>query len=278
MANKRSKRRGGYGFSFNLTGPGTFFTLGIIAVVVGMGVLMTRGVVPKQSLSDPPQTGGLEIIEETPAPDEKGLQLRTIKFRECQAVTAVSLQLDITGSMASYMNDLKEAVLTFTDPLSDESVIGIQAYNSGNSRVIVVPIDLYANVKSQIRPRVLSLNAGGNTPSYDALIFSGELLAEAQTRFPDRQFNFIFFSDGNPNVGPSTPADIAAAAQTIKDLGVTVYAIGLGGVNPQIINVVASDPSKAVIVANSSELERVYKEIAQRICQSQVTPTDEPAP
>ncbi len=271
MANKR--KRGGYGFSVNLTGPGTVFTIGIIALSIGMGVLFARGPAPKVILSDPGETGDIEIVEETPDPAQKGLQLKTLKFKECSAITAVSMQLDITGSMGSYLNDLKSAVLTFTNPLHDESVIGIQAYNEYNSRVIVVPISYNKDVKDYIPPRVNSLIADGGTPSYDALIFSGELLAEAIPQFPDREFNYIFFSDGNPNVGPSTEADIASAAQTIKDQGVTVYAIGLGQVRPNIINAIASSPDKAVIVQSSKDLERVYKEIAKRICDSQSTPT-----
>lgn len=269
----RNRRRGGYGFSVNLTGPGTFFTLGMIAIVIGLGLLLTRGVTPRGALSDPGETGELEIIREETPSDQKGLQLRALKFKECAATAAVTMQLDITGSMGPYINDLKRAVLSFTDPLSDESVIGIQAYSSSNPYVVVVPVSLYKDVKDFVRPRILSLQTGGGTPSYDALIFSGQILQDALPRFPDRQFNFIFFSDGNPNVGPSTDADIARAAQTIKDQGVTVWAIGLGGVNPNVIRVVASDPDKAVIVTRSQDLERVYKEIAQKICNSQVSPT-----
>lgn len=274
----KSRRRNALGFGVNLTGPGTVFTLGFIALAIGMGLLLTRGVTPRSVLSDPGETGDIELVVEPPDPDQKGLQLKTLKFRQCAAITAVTLQIDITGSMGPYINDLKSAVLAFTDPLSDESVLGIQAYNATNSRVIVVPVGLYRDIKDFVRPRILSLTTDGGTPSYDALIFSGEILAEAIPRFPDRKFNFIFFSDGDPNVGPSTEADIAAAAQTIKDQGVTVYAIGLGNVKANIIRAVASDPSKAIIVRNSKELEAVYKQIAQRICQSQATPTPTPTP
>lgn len=272
MANNR--RRGGWGFTPSLTGPGTVFTLAFISLAIGMGVLLSRGITPSNVLTEPDDKDvEVEIVPETPIPGQKGLQLKTIKFRECAATTAVTMQLDITGSMGGYMNDLKRAVLSFTDKLSDQSVIGIQAYNSLNSRVVVVPVSYYGDIKSLLRSRVLSLSADGNTPTYDALIFSGEVLKEAIPRFPDRKFNFIFFSDGNPNEGPSTPADIAQAAQTIKDQGVTVYSVGLGGVNPEIIRVVASSPDKAVIARRSADLERIYGEIQQKICQSQLSPT-----
>ena len=274
MANRK---RGGFGFSPSLTGPGTIFTLAFIALSVGMGLLFSRGVAPKSTLTDPGDNNAeVELIMETPIPGQKGLQLKTLKFKECSATTAVSMQLDITGSLGPYIEDLKKAVLAFTDPLSDDSILGIQSYNSGSPRTVVIPIESYKLIKDQVKPAVMALRAGGSTPSYDAILFSGELLKEAQTKFPDRKFNYIFFSDGNPNVGPSTEADLAAASKTIKDLGITVYAVGLGNINASMIQAIASSPDTAVITSNSKELERIYKEIAQKICNQASSPT--PAP
>jgi hypothetical protein len=46
-----------------------------------MGLLFTRGVTPKSTLTDPGETGDIEVVEETPIPGQKGLQLKTIKFK-----------------------------------------------------------------------------------------------------------------------------------------------------------------------------------------------------
>ena len=73
MANRK---RGGFGFSPSLTGPGTIFTLAFIALSVGMGLLFSRGVAPKSTLTDPGDNNAeVELIMETPIPGQKGLQL-----------------------------------------------------------------------------------------------------------------------------------------------------------------------------------------------------------
>ena len=238
----------------------------IILLITILGILLAGGVFPKPpSLTSParkaiPDTSGSSFDE------KKSLQLETLKFKECLESAAVTLQIDITDSMSSAIDDLKNAAYTFTDNLSDESIIGIQAYSSRNARLEVIPVSLYKDVKTQIRPAVGTLTADGRTPSYDALNFSREVLERAAADYPERKFSFIFFSDGNPNVGPSDTASISQAAAGIKNLGVTVYAIGLGNVNSKIIEAVASSPDKALTTTDSKDLERIYSEIRTRLC------------
>lgn len=267
MAN--NKKRGGYGL--NLTSGGTPFLIGFIALAIGFGVLFARGITPSSTLTDPgPQSGGYEMIPETPVPGQKGLQLKTLKFKECSQTAAVDMQLDITGSMGGTIGDLKNAVFTFTDGLSDSSIIGIQAYNSITPQLEVIPVSLYKDVKNQIHPAVNALQAEGSTPSYDAITFSQQIIQAAIQKYPGKKFSYIFFSDGNPNSGPDTPADIAQASQGIKNLGVTVYAIGLGsngGINQDVLNAVASSPDEVYLAPTSDKLADIYKQIASRLCQ-----------
>lgn len=245
------------------------FTLLITVVIIG-SILLVGGIVPQyqQTARKLNQGNVIPVLEDTASGSAKqdGLHLKTLKFKQCGETAAVTLQLDITGSMKNALPDLKTAVLAFTDNLSEDSVIGIQAYSDRNARVEVIPVSLYANVKDQIRPAITSLTPGGGTPSYAALQYSKEILQNAMPRFPERQFTYIFFSDGNPNVGPSKEADIKRAADEIKSLGVTVYAIGFGNINRNILSVVASSPDKAKFATNSKDLQRLYTEISTQLC------------
>lgn len=245
----------------------------LIGIVILGSIYLVGGILPNLEPIDTGEQGRVVVLdpENTDnASDSSSLRLRTIKFKTCDETAAVDLQLDITGSLSPVAQDLKDAVFTFTEQLTDNSIIGIQAYNEDNPRMEVIPISEYKDVKNDIRPAVQSLKTNGGTPSYDALNYSKEILQTATTQHPDRQFTYIFFSDGNPNIGPRDVESIRQAAQGIKDLGVTVYAIGLkgdSGLDERIIQAIASDPSKAIVTTNSDDLERIYSEIRTVLCQ-----------
>lgn len=80
---KNEKRGAGYGFGLNLTGPGTIFTLGFIALAAGMGILLTRGVTPKSTLtgSSDKYTYQIDTSDQTQT-QQPGLQLKTLKLKQ----------------------------------------------------------------------------------------------------------------------------------------------------------------------------------------------------
>lgn len=299
MANKR--KRGGFGFSVNLTGPGTVFTLGIIALSIGMGVLFARGPAPKAILSDPGETGDIEIVEETPDPAQKGLQLKTLKFKECASTVTIDLLLDKSTSMDEFtpsgitkLSRLIEAVLELAGNANDESIIGVQSFTTG-SITNDVPISYYKDIKSTFASTIRSIQTLNATPTHDALAFSYNILKEAIPRFPpDRKFNFIFISDGAPcpgigcpqNITPNTPDQdprlyTPNPAAQIKELGVIVYSIGIFSqkdraqvfVLEDLLKSIATSPDHYYAANSGDDVKRLLKEISNRICQSQVTPT-----
>src|SRR4029079_7908559 len=134
--------------------PGTMFTVAFIVLAIGMGVLLSRGVTPRSVLSDPGETGELEIVQEPPGQNENRLQLKTIKFRECASTVTIDLLLDRSGSMGlltpsgvKKIDRLKEAVLALTQNSKDQSIIGFQSFDS-SSITDDVPISYYKDVKS----------------------------------------------------------------------------------------------------------------------------------
>lgn len=305
MAND-NRRRGGYGFGINLTGPGMIFTLAFIGLAIGMGILLSRGVTPRSTLSDPGETGDLELVLETPGPNRNNLQLKTIKFRECGSKVAVGLLVDRSGSMrGAKIDNLKSALTTFSQTLSDQSVIGLSSFSSNDDGAIVVeenvPFSRYKDVKSTMPGAIQNLHAAGATNTRTAFLFMRDKILAAQTKFPDQKFALIFLSDGIPE---NNPADCASGRQfpkagggyrcfansqdptqspdvsrEIKDKGIKIYTIALyvPG-NPEdeyflpdmrtMMGKIATEPTLSTYyeLPDPTQLKQIYKDISQKIC------------
>lgn len=302
MANDR-RRRGGYGFGVNLTGPGTVITLGFIALAIGMGVLLSRGITPKHILTDPGETDAeLEVEEDTTLGGQKGLQLKTIKFKECASTVTVDFMLDKSSSMGRYtpsgvtkLARLKDAVNSFLEKANDTSVVGIQSfYSTPNGLVPVitndVPISYYKDVKGLIPSVLASYSAIGATPTHGALTYAYNVLKDGLPKFPDREFNFIFISDGAPCPGIDCPTAGGAdqdprlftpnPADEIKKLGVTVYTLGIyeaGQRNlpflEELLKSIATSPDHYYAATTADDTKRLLSQISTRICNSSVSPT-----
>jgi hypothetical protein len=292
MANKR--RKGGFGFGVNLTGPGTVFTLGFIALAVGMGLLLSRGVTPKSTLSDPGEGQDYELIPETPDPGQKGLQLKTLKFKECANTVTIDLLLDRSGSMGDTtpsgvrkLDRLQEAVGSLVKNAKDSSIIGFQSFSSDVNGIAPllandVPISYYKDVKSIFPTKLNALSPLGGTPTYEALNFSYNILREAIPKFPsDRKFNFIFVSDGEPQPPTQDPRLFSPnPADEIKALGVTVYSIGIFDGNQsnnsqlsELLKSIATDPNHYYAAVTADDTQKLLTQITNRICNDEVTPT-----
>ncbi len=293
----KNKRRGGYGFTVSLTGPGTIFTIGFITVTIGMGLLLARGVAPKNMYSDPGPTGDLEIIPEPPDPEQKGLQLKTLKFKECASTITIDLLLDKSTSMnektpsgATKFARLKEAVKELVGNAKDDSIIGIQSFTTGDI-TNDVPIAYYRDIKSTLIARIDAIRTRASTPTYEALTFSYNHLRESIPKFPaDRKFTFIFISDGAPCPGVGCPNNPGAnqdprlytpnPADQIKALGVEVYSLGIFSpkdrqfafVMEDLLKSIASKPENYFAANSGDDVKKLLATISSRLCTGGTTP------
>lgn len=288
MARNNNRRGAGYGFGMNLTGPGTIFTLGFIGIALGLGILLTRGITPKSTLTDPGETGDVEMIIEAPDPNNKSnLQLKTIKFRECGSTVTIDMLLDRSGSMdnrtptgETKISRLKEAVLSLLEKAHDTSIIGIQSFDSG-SILNDIPISYYKDVKADIPVKLKAMSPGGSTPTHDALDFSLNVLREAIPKFPkERKFNFILISDGAPVPATQDPRLFTPnPADEIKALGVEVYTLGIFSVNQtdpalsDLLKSIASKPENYYAANTGDDVKELLKQISNRICSQEISPT-----
>ena len=319
MANNNRRRFGGFfsgpgfgsggaggagGGAHSLIGGAGGIFIGFILIIIGGGLLLTGDLnpLPQDQLSDPPE-GVYEIDEESLKElDEKrgNLQLRTIRFKECGEQTTIVLMLDKSGSMnsntpsgARKIDRLIEAVVTLANSLSDESVIGVQDFSNPTGVVgqndinTLIPVSFYKDVKTQVEPAVRSLSgkAVGSTPTHDALAYSYSELLQAMPLFPDKQFDYIFVSDGAPCPGIGCGGTVGGPdqdprlyspnpADQIKELGVNIYTLGiydLGQNKSQLsalLRDIASTPDNYFEATTADDTGKLLTAISERICQS----------
>lgn len=290
----KQKRRGGYA-PFSLTS-GSTIVFAFLAVIIGASVLLANGIFPTKQLTDPGSTGELEIIEEPVFGGQRGLQLRTIRFRECANKAAVGLLVDRSGSMGgAKINDLKTALNTFTNTLGDESVVGLVSFSSNDVGATAVKEDVafsrLSTSKNQLTQAIQGLNPLGSTNTRTAFEFMKDRILSATSQFPDQNFVLIFMSDGIPEstqrtctVNPACgnrcfettqdPTVNPNIAEEIKNAGIRVYSIALLDANDacftndlrNMMQNIAS-PNSYYETPNSSDLAAIYQEIASRFCE-----------
>ncbi|OGH21526.1 MAG: hypothetical protein A2958_02240 [Candidatus Levybacteria bacterium RIFCSPLOWO2_01_FULL_38_13] len=252
----------------------------ILLIIFVASIFIVGGIFPKLSKTDP-NAEKFTAITGIPLDSHNSLQLKTIKFKKCLGQTNVDLLLDRTGSMGertptgqTKIARLKEAVLVLTGQLSDQSVVGIQSFSS-ESITDDVPISYYKDVKGIISSKVNALNAGGQTPTHDALAFSLDRLKEAIPKFPGRQFNFILISDGQP-VPPSQDPRLfnPNPADEIKNLRVNVYTLGIftsGEASEpklaELLKSIASRPENYYEAQTGDQATKLLEAILTKICE-----------
>lgn len=136
----------------------------------------------------------------------------------------LALVLDRSGSMqGTKMSEAKQAALLVIDRLSANDIISIVAYDSGVQ--VVVPATK-AQDKAMLRRAVRGLQPQGSTALF-AGVSTG--LAEIRKFKDDRRVNrVILLSDGQANVGPKSPNELALLGSAAGKEGISVTTIGLG--------------------------------------------------
>jgi len=268
----------------------------ILGIAIILGVLLVGGITPFNFQNTPSSQGEFIAEPVVPAGGDKSLQLKTIKFKQCSGTVTIDLLLDRTGSMRSLtpsgktkISRLKEAVIQLTDKLSDSSIVGIQSFSSlpdlrGDKSKDKdnfnndVPISYYKDVKSIIPAKINALMANGNTPTHNALAYSYGFLQQAVPLYKDRQFNFIFVSDGEPVPPEQDPRLFTPnPASQIKALGVNEFSLAVYDSiqtrNPklaELLKSIASKPGNYYEANNADQVSNLLQQILTKIC-------DEPA-
>lgn len=209
-------------------------------------VLDVRPVQPLLEASDRPQRTTLKISLEgiaTPTNSDRG------------PVNMV-LVLDRSGSMqGDKIENVKRAALAVVDRMSSRDVISVVAYDTREE--VLIPA-MPVRDKETLRRKILGLRADGSTA-----LFAGVSKGLAQARLyrgGGRATRLVLLSDGQANVGPSSPSELAALGRSAAKEGIPVTTVGLGlGYNEDLMQRLAqASDGNHDFAAEPTDLVRIF--------------------
>ena len=169
----------------------------------------------------------------------------------------VAIVLDKSGSMTGEkLRKAKDAALESIDRLGPNDIVSIIAYDQTVD--VLVPATKISD-RQALRASIERLSAGGSTA-----LFAGVSKGAAEVRkFLDRQRvnRIILLSDGQANVGPSSPADLGNLGASLIKEGISVTTLGLGlDYNEDLMTQLARrSDGNHYFIENSSDLARQFK-------------------
>ena len=168
----------------------------------------------------------------------------------------VAIVIDNSGSMSgSKIDQARRAAIAAVNRLRDDDIVSIVLYNSNVS--VLVPATKASDRESIVR-QIETVQAGGSTA-----LFAGVSKGAAETRkfMRDESVNrVILLSDGQANVGPSSPSELENLGASLVKEGISVSTLGLGlGYNEDLMSGLAiSGSGNHMFVEEADDLVAVF--------------------
>lgn len=159
---------------------------------------------------------------------------------------------DVSGSMAGEpLNKLKQSLLQGSNYIGKDNRVGLISYSSDVSiNLPIQPFDI--TQRSYFAGAVNSLEANGNTATFDAIAVAIQMIAEQTAASPDLKPMIFVLSDGDTNRGHSLE-EIRSVVETYE---IPIYTIGYNA-NVTALESISSINEAASIDANTDDV--VYK-------------------
>lgn len=156
---------------------------------------------------------------------------------------------DTSGSMAGEsINALQTSLINSMQYINKENYIGLVSYNS--KVYINLPIAQFdLNQQALFKGAVQSLDANGQTATYDAVVVALDMLNKAKKEHPEAKPMLFLLSDGEQNTGCSLN-DISSVLDNYE---VPVYTIGYNA-NIAALNKISEINEAATINADSDDI------------------------
>lgn len=156
---------------------------------------------------------------------------------------------DISGSMAGEsINALQTSLINSMQYINKDNYIGLVSYN--NKVYVNLPIAKFdLNQQALFKGAVQSLEANGQTATYDAVVVALNMLNKAKQDYPNAKPMLFLLSDGEQNTGCSLN-DISSV---LSNYEVPVYSIGYNA-NIAALNKISEINEAATINADSDDI------------------------
>lgn len=147
--------------------------------------------------------------------------------RQVRSPVALSVIVDTSGSMAgAKMDDAKNATRHLIDQLHDGDIVALGTFDD-TARERVSPVSLDPMARRRFFSAISELSPDGSTNLFDGLRLGEQHVARSPQSHSVRRV--VVISDGQANVGPSSPEALGRVAQLGADqTGTQVTAIGVG--------------------------------------------------
>ena len=173
-----------------------------------------------------------------------------------RAPVNLAIVLDRSGSMAGdKLRKAKDAALASIDRLGSNDIVSVIAYD--DTVDVLVPATKLTD-RASVRAAIERLAPAGQTA-----LFAGVSKGAAEVRkFADRQRvnRVLLLSDGQANVGPSSPAELGnIGASLIKEgISVTTFGLGLGYNEDLMAQLARRSDGNHYFIEHSSDLVRRF--------------------
>lgn len=181
-----------------------------------------------------------------------------LPVRDNRAPANVAIVIDKSGSMSGErIVNARNAAIMAVNGMGPNDIVSIVAFDD---KVEVVTPATKVTDKNMIKTAIERIEVGGGTG-----LFAGVSKGAKEVRkFLDRTRvnRVILLSDGQANIGPSTPAELGQLGSSFAREGISVTTIGLGlGYNEDLMTQLAgySDGNHA-FVENPRDLARIFKQ------------------
>jgi Ca-activated chloride channel family protein len=186
-----------------------------------------------------------------------GLDCVKLPPRAGRSPVNLSLVIDRSGSMGGdKIAKAREAALELVRQLGPDDIISIIAYDSEVQ--VLVPAQRVGRARG-LEEAICSLEAGGNTALHGGVIRGA---AEVRRHVESERYvhRVILLSDGQANVGPSSPEELGRLGASLMKEGIAVTTIGLGlGFNEDLMTRLAErSDGNTYFVEDSSDLPRIF--------------------
>ena len=177
--------------------------------------------------------------------------------RDLRPPLNLALVIDRSGSMSGdKIEKAREAALEAVRQLAPDDLVALIAYDSQVETL--VPAQRVGD-RRRLEAAIRSIEATGNTALYGGVQRGA---AELRRALEDRRYinRIILLSDGQANVGPSSPEELGRLGASLMREGIVVSTIGLGlGFNEDLMTRLAQrSDGNTYFVENSEDLPRIF--------------------
>jgi Ca-activated chloride channel homolog len=176
---------------------------------------------------------------------------------EARPPVNLSLVIDRSGSMSGdKIVKAREAALEALERLAADDILSVVIYDSQVDTLI--PAQKVGDGRA-IAAAIRSIHVAGGTA-----LFSGvsQGASEVRKNLEDRRYlpRVILLSDGQANVGPSSPEELARLGGALREEGISVTTVGLGlGFNEDLMTRLAErSDGNTYFVEASADLPRIF--------------------